>query len=810
MTRSIINGLLFVALCCSVAALAVPINQADQRALELLNKMTLEEKLSYIGGGDTSINIKPIPRLGIPEILMSDGPSGVRCYGPAAALPGGVALAASWNKDLAREYGVIMGKEARARGVHIMLAPAVNITRSPMAGRSFEYFGEDPYLASEITVPLINGLQSQEVLATVKHFAANNQEWDRNGVSSEVDERTLREIYFPAFEAAVKRANTGCVMDSYNLLNGVHASENDFLQNQVLKHEWGFKGILMSDWGAAHSAIGCALGGLDLEMPNGAFMNVANLKDAVLSGKVPERIIDDKVRRILRTCIAANFFDRPQTLTNIPKDNPESDTFALKGARDGMVLLKNSNSFLPLDRNKVKQIAVVGPNAHPAVYSGGGSGYTGAFRTVSIYDGIKSVVSNSSTVSYNSASLPIGTALMEVFDNKALEGKPVYTAKTESIDYRWTNGYGPGLSKGDNFSVRWTFSIHPAKTSVYELSTTSDDGARVLVNGKKVIDNWTDHAATRDSGSAKLEAKDNQIVVEYYQNTGESVMQFGWRPYVTADEQMVGLATMDAVVYCAGLNDQLEGEGHDHAYGLPESQLIEIQKIAAINPNIVVVINSGCAMSWEGWLDRVPAVLQAWYPGQEVGRAVADILFGDVNPSGKLPVSFEKRQQDNPTFPYYSINNKQTTPYTEGIFVGYRGFDKNGVKPMFPFGFGLSYTTFKLSNIHITQIGTGDNREVRVSCSLTNTGKRAGAEVIQLYVGDVKCSVPRPIRELKGFEKRMLQPGESTQVNFTLTPRDLSFWDMKTKGWVAEPGKFNIWLGNSSRSLPLRGSLDWK
>ncbi|MHB1460808.1 MAG: glycoside hydrolase family 3 C-terminal domain-containing protein [Armatimonadota bacterium] len=808
MKPAIILGLLVGTFCASLCS-AVPYEKADQRALELLKKMTLEEKLSFIGGGNTGLDIKPIPRLGIPQIIMSDGPSGVRCYGPAAALPGGLTLAASWNKQLAHEYGVVMGKEARARGVHIMLGPGVNITRSPMAGRSFEYFGEDPYLASEITVPWITGLQSQEVLATVKHFAANNQEWDRNGVSSEVDERTLREIYFPAFEAAVTRAHTGCVMDSYNLVNGKHASENDFLQNQVLKKDWGFNGILMSDWGAAHNAIGCALGGLDLEMPNGAFMNEANLKEAVLSGKVPERIINDKVRRILRTCIAANFFDRPQTLSNIPKDNPASDAFALKGALEGMVLLKNNKNFLPLDRNKVKQIAVVGPNAHPAVFSGGGSGYTSPFRAVSIFDGIKAVVSNSSTVSYASASLPIGTAVMEVFDNKLLEGKPVYTAKTEAIDYHWTNGNGPGLSKGDNFSVRWTFTAHPKKTGVYEVSTNSDDGARVFVNGKKVIDNWTDHATTRDIGSARLEAKDNLIVVEYYQGAGESVMQFGWRPFVTADEQLAGLAKMDAVVYCAGLNDQMEGEGHDHAYGLPAAQLMEIQKIAKINPNIVVVINSGCAMSWDGWLDKVPAVLQAWYPGQEVGRAVADILFGEVNPSGKLPVSFEKRQQDNPSYPYYSINKKQTTPYTEGIFMGYRGYDKKNITPMFPFGYGLSYTSFKLSNIKITLQGIRSARKVLVSCKLTNTGKRAGAEVVQLYVGDPKCSVPRPIRELKGFEKMQLEPGKSTQVSFTLSPRDLSFYDVKSHSWVAEPGLFNVYVGNSSRNLPLRGSFTW-
>ncbi len=808
MKPAVIASLLALTVCSSLSW-AVPYDQADQRAVQLLNQMTLDEKLSYISGGNTGLDIKPIPRLGIPQIIMSDGPSGVRCYGPAAALPGGITLAATWNKLLAHEYGVIMGKEARARGVHIMLGPGVNITRSPMAGRSFEYFGEDPYLASEITVPWITGLQSQEVLATVKHFAANNQEWDRNNVSSEVDERTLREIYLPTFEAAVTRAHTGCVMDSYNLLNGIHASENSWLQTKVLRQDWGFKGICMSDWGAAHSAVGCALGGLDLEMPNGAFMNIQNLKKEVLSGKVPERIIDEKVRRILRTCIQANFFDRPQTLSNIPKDNPDSDAFTLKGAREGMVLLKNANNFLPLDKSKVHHVAVVGPNAHPAVYSGGGSGYTGAFRTVSIFDGIKTVVSNSSTVSYASESLPVGSANMEVFDNKTLSGKPVYTATAESIDNKWTGSNGPGLSRGDNFSVRWTFTVNTKKVATYEFTTTSDDGVRVFVDGKNIINNWSDHATSHDSGSATLSAGDHKVVVEYYQGTGESVMQFAWRPYVTADEKIAALADQDLVVYCAGLNDSLEGEGHDHAYGMPAYQVTEIQRIAKVNPKIVVVINSGCAMSWDGWLNKVPAVLQAWYPGQEVGRAVADIIFGDVNPSGKLPVTFEKRQQDNPTYKYYSINNKQTTPYTEGIFVGYRGFDKNNTKPMFPFGFGLSYTTFKFSNIHVQSIGTGANRKILVSCSVTNTGKRAGAEVAQLYVQDNVCSVPRPIHELKGFEKVYLEPGKSGEVHFTLTPRDLSFWDVKTSKWVAEPGKFTVCIGNSSRNLPLKSSFVW-
>ena len=538
---------------CLIPSAAVPLmasnpqstNNADERADALLKQMTLEEKLQYIGGA--GFDIKPIERLGIPKIVMSDGPMGCRCFGEAAAFPAGIALAASWNPELADEVGKALGRECRARGVHILLAPGVNIYRAPHCGRNFEYLGEDPFLASEMVVPLIQGVQSQEVLATVKHYACNNQEWDRHNISSEVDERTLHEIYLVAFKAAIQRGNSRCLMTSYNLLNGIHCSQHSYLINTILKEQWKFDGIVMSDWTSTYDAVGVANGGLDLEMPEGAFMNPDNLLPAVEDGRVEESTIDEKVRRILRTIIAAGFFDRPQTLSDIPKDDPESDKVALKGARESIVLVKNEGNALPLKREKIQAIAVTGPNADPAIYCAGGSAFVDVFHSTSILDGLR-------------------------------------------------------------------------------------------------------------------EAAGDAVDVKYIETE-----------QVTAD----AVKDVNAVVYCAGFNKDTEGEGADRPFELPADQMAAIKTLGQAHSRVIVVINSGGGVAWEGWLDSVEAVLMAWYPGQMVGKAVADIIFGDINPSGKLPATFEQRWADNPTSKYYHINDDGKTPYTEGIFVGYRVYEKN-------------------------------------------------------------------------------------------------------------------------------------
>jgi beta-glucosidase len=382
----IVSFLLLVPFSASQATLP-PSADVEKRVDTILGKMTLEEKITIIGGIN-DFYTRPIPRLSIPSLRMSDGPLGVHDYGPTAAYPAGIALAASWDPELAKRVGTAMGKDARARGVHFILAPGMNIYRAPMCGRNFEYFGEDPFLASRVAVSLIEGIQGQQVIATAKHFAGNNQEFDRYNISSDIDERTLREIYLAAFEASVKEAKVGAVMNSYNLLNGVHATQNNHLNNEILKKEWGFDGILMSDWDSTHDGIGAANGGLDLEMPSPAFMNQAALVPAIQAGKVSVATIDDKVRRILRKAIQFGFFDRAQVLSDLPLYSQESREVALEEARSGMVLLKNTGNLLPLNRQKLKTVALLGPNAFPAVIGGGGSSLTKPYNAVSFLEGI--------------------------------------------------------------------------------------------------------------------------------------------------------------------------------------------------------------------------------------------------------------------------------------------------------------------------------------------------------------------------------------------------------------------------------------
>ena len=666
-----------------------PAQPVEQRVADLLPRLTLEEKLNYIGGTN-GFYIRAIERLGVPAIKMSDGPMGSRNDGPTTCYPAGIALSATWDRQMALRIGESLGRDCRARGVNILLAPAVNIYRSPLCGRNFEYMGEDPFLAGQMVAPLVRGIQSQQVLATVKHFACNNQEWDRHHISSEVDERTLNEIYLPAFKAAVQQGGAGCVMTAYNLVNGVHCSQNDLLINQTLKGKWGFKGFVMSDWVSTYDAVGAANAGLDLEMPEAKFMNPANLLPAVQDGRVKESVIDDKVRRILNTVIAAGFFDRPQLRKDLPLDNPENARAALEGARESIVLLKNSKHALPLDRSRIKSIAVLGPNADPAVYCGGGSAFTRVFHATSILEGIRQVA-------------------------------------------------GPGVNV-----------LHSADAKEAAQLARQADVAVVCVG-------------------------------------------FNQRARGSEHDRNAGLG---------------EGEGHDRSFELPDGQAELIRAVAAANPRTIVVINSGGGVAWAGWLDHAPAVLQAWYSGQDIGRATAEILFGDVNPSGKLPATFEKRAEDNPTFSSYHLKADNKTPYTEGIFVGYRGYDEQKIEPQFCFGHGLSYTEFHYGKAEAAPKVIAPGGQATVSLEVKNTGKAAGDEVVQLYIHPTHSSVPQPPKELRGFERVRLKPGETRKVVLTLTGDDLAYYDVTTHGFVVEPGGYEILIGSSSRDIRSKTRLD--
>lgn len=799
----------------------------EARVESILGQMTLEEKIDLIAGVDF-FYLRGVPRLGVPRFRMVDGPMGVRNDGPATAFGGGIALAATWNTELSERIGVEFGRDTRAKGGHFLLAPGVNIYRAPIAARNFEYFGEDPFLASRMAVSFINGIQSQGVAATIKHFVANNSEFDRNNTDSILDERTLREIYLPAFEAAVKEARVGAIMDGYNLTNGLYMSQHGYLNDTVAKKEWGFRGVIMSDWISTYDAIGAANGGLDIEMPDGSQFNREKLLPAIESGKVSMATLDDKVRRILRVAVTFGWLDREQLDRSIPRYNVQGREAALQGVREGMVLLKNENAVLPLRRDSVNSILVVGPNAHPAVTGGGGSSKVEPFNAVSILEGMANVAGKTIEIHY-ARGLPslddmvfatgFSTAAdgnesglrAEYFASEDLSGEPVLTR----VEPRIAIGSGSSQYPEGTLSERWTGFFAASDKGVYDffVAASGDGGGfyRLFVNDELLIDNWTLSRAIVDYVTVELETGAHKIVLEHHGRQkwpGErlqlGISRHGGRVDAAARE----LATnVDAVVVAAGFDASTESEGADRTFRLPPGQDGLIREMVAANERTVVVMTSGGAVDTNGWLDRVPALLQAWFPGQEGGTAIAEILMGDVNPSGRLPATFERRWEDNPAYDYYYPEpGTLRIDYTEGIFVGYRGFEQEGIAPLFPFGHGLSYTTFEYGKLAITPERTDDGN-VEISFDLTNTGDRAGAEVAQVYVADAHSKVPRPPKELKGFVKVSLDPGETRRVRVELDRRSFSYYDVQSGDWAVTPGDFEILVGRSSAAIELRRKL---
>ncbi len=666
----------------------------EQRVDTLIARMTLEEKIQMLHGAQRRgyIGYVPgVPRLGIPALALTDGPAGVR-HGPGTAFPAPVALAATWDRSLAREYGTALGAETKAKGQNVLLAPMVNIVRVPEGGRNFETLGEDPYLTAQLAAAEIRGIQSQDVLAQVKHYAANNQEKQRHTVSAEVDERTLREIYLPAFEAAVKEAQVGSVMAAYNKVNGVYASENAHLLKDILKDEWGFEGFVVSDWGATHSTVNAANNGLDMEMPAGDFFG-EKLLAAVKEGAVAQATIDDKVRRILRIMMRFGLFEAPAKPG--PIDYAAQARIGRRIASAGVVLLKNEGNLLPLDLSRIRSIAVIGANVDQPTTGGGGSARISPFASIS----------------------PLG-ALAEKVGSKVVLRHLKFVA-------------GPDLSKSD-----------PASTD-----------AGLLADAVQVA---------KECDVALIFARD------------------------------------------------FEGEGDDRAsVTLPDEQDELISAVAKANVRTIVVLNTGCLVLVNRWLEAVPAILQGWYPGQDDGRVMTDALFGDVNPSGKLPVTFPRKREDAGIATpdqYPGVNGRGD--YSEGIFVGYRRFDQENIAPAFAFGHGLSYTTFAYSNLKFSRSRIKAGESVSVEVQIKNTGGREGAEVVQLYLQDVQASIARPPKELKGFEKVMLRPGQSKVVRIDLDGRSMSFYDPGQTRWTIEPGKFKVLVGSSSRDIRLTGEFE--
>jgi len=816
----------------------------ESRVDSILAKMTLEQKIDFLGGTD-GFFIQALPDLGVPRLRMADGPMGVRNFGPATAMAAGINLAATWDPALAQRVGVQIGRDARAKGVNFLLGPGLNIYRAPLNGRNFEYFGEDPYLASRIAVGYIDGVQSQGVSATAKHFVANNSEFDRHNVDSIIDERTLREIYLPAFEAAVKDAHVGAVMDSYNLVDGAHMTQNPLLDTEILKKEWGFQGVLMSDWFATYDGVAAANSGLDLEMPSGAFMNRKTLLPAVSDGMLSVATIDDKVRRILRLAVASHWLDREQTDLSIPRYNLEGRQAALDAAREGMVLLKNDAHVLPLDKHTIKSVAVIGPDAYPAVPVGGGSAGVRPFAAISFLEGIANEL-GPAVQTYYARGIPelnelaqttnFSTAesggqpglLAEYFSNEKMEGDPMLRRTDLHVNFGAVSGGDLGFAAATlpagTGSARWTGYYAASAPGEYDffVQSTGEAGGyyRLYVDDKLALDDWSMAKALVGYSTLSLTPGPHKIILEHHGRPGFLGGRFRFgvvRHGSYVDPAAMKMAeSADAVVIAAGFDPESESEGSDRTFGLPPGQDELIEKIAAVNKKTIVVITSGGSVDMNPWIDRVPALLEAWYPGQEGGAALAQILFGDVDPSGRLPVSFERHWEDNPVHDsYYPQAGSARVVYKEGVFVGYRGYERSGIKPLFPFGYGLSYTTFRYSNFSIhsaarapEQAGDpGSPLSYELSFDVTNTGKREGAAVAEVYVGEAHPRLPRPARELKGFARVSLRPGETKRLNVTLDSRAFSYYDVDAHQWRVDPGDFTVSVGHSVDQIQLKGTI---
>ena len=806
---------------------------------ELLSQMTVEEKISMLAGADMWHTL-PVKRLGIPSIKVSDGPNGARGGGDifsggitSACFPAGIGLASTWDVELIEQVGEALAEEVKSKGAHFLLAPTVNIHRTPLGGRNFESYSEDPYLAARMAVAYITGLQKQNVGATVKHYACNDSEFERNTISSEVGERALREIYLPPFRAAVQEAKTWAAMASYNKVNGTYAGENPYLLEDILRREWGFEGLVMSDWFGTKSSVEALNAGLDLEMPGPTGWRGEKIIKAYNEGKVKLETIDKSVRRILEAILKAGAFDYPEETPEQAIDKPELRTLIRRAAAEGMVLLKNANQLLPLDNERLNTIALIGPNARTAQIMGGGSAHVNPHYTITPYQGIINKVGNPQKANYeigctNFKLTPLldmswvtpaqGEAekglTAEFFNNADLSGTPVWTILCDHAAKFWAAKPSPEITT-DFYSIRFRGKLTPPESGVYTFSLVSTGKSRLYLDGKEIIENWEKRIAggtffgmgsTEVTGIVELVA--GQVVdfrVEFARHTHVPfvVVRLGCMLPFPADsiERAVALAARsDVALVFAGLSDEWESEGFDRTtLELPGDQNLLIEKVAHANPKTIVVLTSGSALSMP-WLPDVAAVLQAWYPGQECGNAIADVLFGDVNPCGKLPQTFPVRLEDTPAYINYPGENGKVV-YGEGIFVGYRYYEKKKVQPLFPFGFGLSYTSFDYGPVQLSTTEMNLDEDLQVSIEVKNAGSLSGKEIVQLYVRDPQSSLVRPVKELKKFAKLFLQPSESRTVTFTVTSEDLAFYDDHARQWVAEEGDYELLLGSSSQNI---------
>ncbi|PDT26759.1 glycosyl hydrolase [Rhizobium sp. L9] len=791
----------------------------------ILDEMTLEEQVSLLSGADFWTTV-PVERLGVPMIKVTDGPNGARGAGSlvagvkATCFPVAIALGASWNPDLVRQMGVALARQAKSKGAAVLLAPTVNIHRSGLNGRNFECYSEDPMLTSELAVAYIEGVQSEGIAATIKHFAGNESEIERQTMSSDIDERTLREIYLPPFEQAVRRAGVMAVMSSYNRLNGTYTSEHQWLLTKVLREEWGFDGIVMSDWFGSHSTAETIDAGLDLEMPGPARDRGEKLVAAVREGKVEAATVRAAARRMLLLLERVGAFENKPDLTERAVDLPEDRALIRRLGAEGAVLLKN-DGILPLAKTSLDRIAVIGPNAASARVMGGGSAQINAHYTVSPLEGIRAALSNANSISHavgcrHNRLIDVfkGKITVEYFKGRGCKGTPLHVETVDKGEFFWFELPSGELDPAD-FSARMVMQYAPEESGQHVFGMTNAGLARLFVDGRLIVDghdgwvrgeNYFGTANDEQRGAVTLEAgRPYEIAVEYEPSTANEeginliAVRFGVeKPLGEADiEVAVETArNADVALLFVGRDGEWDTEGLDLPdMRLPGRQEELIEKVAAANANTVVVLQTGGPIEMP-WLGKVRAVLQMWYPGQELGNAVADVLFGEAEPGGRLPQTFPKALADNSAItgdPAVYPGKNGHVHYAEGVFVGYRHHDISAVEPLFPFGFGLSYSRFRWGEPRLSA-GEMDPEGITVSIDVTNTGDRPGSELVQLYVRSPLAKVERPDKELRAFAKLSLQPGETGTAVMKVLPRDLAYFDIEAGAFRAEPGGYHLVL----------------
>ena len=794
----------------------------------LVDQLDLEEQISLLSGQDLW-SVTPIERLGIGALRVTDGPNGARGANgsggllegaPAACFPAGISIGASWDVDLAEEIGAAIAEEVKTKGAHVLLAPTVNIHRSVTNGRNFECYSEDPELTAKLAVRYIKGLQDKGISATIKHFVGNESEIERTTMSSEIDERALREVYLRPFEDAVKVAGTWGIMTSYNRLNGTFTSEHDWLLTDLLRGDWKFDGVVMSDWFGSHSTAETVNAGLDLEMPGPTRDRGDKLVDAVRTGKVSAGMIRERALNMLKLMDRTGALKdlRPHKESSV--DQPAHRALVRKAGAAGAVLLKNEGQILPLSKPKGK-IAVIGPNAKVARIMGGGSAHLTPHYQISPWQGLvdrlgeEALVYVEGCTNHRFEPLWISDIRADYFDNQSFEGHPVHVEQMASAEMMWAPPVAKGrVSDPRRFSVRMTGTYIAAKTGLHQFGVNAAGFIKLFVDGDLVSDAHSDWQPGRTFfedgcdpvvGEKMLQQGQRcTIRLEFVSNEACKLVYGAFRAGIGIDltdkdiaDAAIAARSAETALVFVGRSGEWDTEGSDlDTITLPGRQNDLITAVMSANPRTIVVLQTGGPVEMQ-WADHVPAILQAWYPGQECGNAIADILFGDVDPGGRLPQTFPRLWQDNPSFSqdaavYPGLDG--SVRYEEGVFIGYRHYQKKGIEPLYPFGFGLSYTRFDLAPLGIKKGGD----KLAICVKVGNVGKRAGSTVVQLYLGDDEASVERPERELKAFRKLVLDAGDSAEIDFILTLRDFAFFDVGQRAWIVEKGDFSIHVGFSS------------